>query len=76
MTIKTVQKLIKIGSSEGVTLPAKDLKHAGVKPGDDLLITAKVIKSSPSDQHKVEVVELTQKLIARHKKALKNLSQR
>lgn len=74
MTIRTVQKLIKIGTSEGVTLPSKDLKHEGAKPGDELLITARVIKKADAD--KVEIVELTQKLIERHKKALRNLSQR
>lgn len=74
MTINTVQKIIKIGSSAGVTLPAKDLKHAGFSVGTDVRITVEPIENV--NEHTAEVVELTQKLIARHKKALKNLSQR
>ncbi len=74
MTIRTTQKIIKIGTSAGVTLPARDLKNAGFKVGDDVEIS---VKHSPFvDEHKIKVVELTQQLIARHKKALKNLSQR
>jgi antitoxin component of MazEF toxin-antitoxin module len=48
MTIKTTQKVIKIGTSAGVTIPAKDLKRAGIQPGDEieLLITPKKNKLS------------------------------
>lgn len=74
MKIKSVQTIIKIGSSAGVTIPAKDLKQAGLKVGDNLLMTVEPVQSV--DQHKIEIVALTQKLIARHQKALKNLSQR
>jgi antitoxin component of MazEF toxin-antitoxin module len=35
----TTQTAIKIGDSMGVTLPAKDLKRYGVKPGDRLRIS-------------------------------------
>lgn len=74
MTIKSVQKIIKVGDSAGVTIPVKDLKHAGLKVGDEVLITVELLPSI--DSKKIEIVELTQELIARHKKALKNLSQR
>lgn len=37
--ITTTQTAIKIGDSMGVTLPAKDLKRYGVKPGDRLRIS-------------------------------------
>lgn len=39
MTIKTTQKVIKIGTSAGVTIPAKDLKRAGIKTGDEVLVS-------------------------------------
>jgi antitoxin component of MazEF toxin-antitoxin module len=39
MTIKTTQKVIKIGTSAGVTIPAKDLKRAGIQPGDEVLVS-------------------------------------
>lgn len=35
-TITTTQKIIKIGDSAGVTIPAKELKRAGIKPGDEI----------------------------------------
>ncbi len=74
MTIKSIQKVIKVGDSLAVTIPARDARHYGIKPGEELEITAK--RPVSADDHQVEVVGLTQKLIARHKKALKNLSQR
>lgn len=76
MTMKTIQRLIKIGSSQGVTLPAKDLQHLGLKPGDPLQLTYGPAPKQEEEAHSVEVVELTQKLIKRHQKALENLSQR
>lgn len=74
MTIKSIQKVIKVGSSLAVTLPARDARYYGIKPGEELEITA--TRPDSVNDHEVEVVELTQQLIARHKKALKNLSQR
>lgn len=74
MTITTTQKIIKIGTSQGVTLPAKELKALGVKPGDEVRVSFEVAKKPTKDQ--VEFVELTQKLIHRHERALKNLADR
>jgi hypothetical protein len=69
-----IATLIKIGDSTGVTIPAKELKRAGLKPGDTIEFSFR--QADDADAHSVEVVALTQKLIARHKKALENLSQR
>jgi antitoxin component of MazEF toxin-antitoxin module len=74
MTIKSIQKVIKVGTSAGVTIPAKDFAHLGVSLGDDIEVTFKKIEKP--QVHTEEVVAITQKLIKRHKKALKNLSQR
>jgi len=41
MTITTTQKIIKIGSSQGVTIPAKDLRALGLDAGDKVQITIK-----------------------------------
>jgi bifunctional DNA-binding transcriptional regulator/antitoxin component of YhaV-PrlF toxin-antitoxin module len=75
MTITATQKIIKVGSSGAVTIPAKDMKRMGVSFGDELKLSFEPVKSKP-DEHTLEVVGLTQKLIKRHDKALKNLSQR
>jgi antitoxin component of MazEF toxin-antitoxin module len=74
MTITTTQKVIKIGDSAGVTIPAKELKRAGIKPGDSVELTFHLVNKP--DDHATEVVALTQQLIARHQKALDSLSQR
>ena len=72
--IVTLQKFIKIGDSNGVTVPAKDFKLSGFKTGDPVRVTFEPVQTQ--EQHTEEVVALTQELIQRHKKALHNLSQR
>ena len=47
MTTNTAT-LIKIGDSTGVTIPAKALKQAGLKPGDQVRISFEPLKP-PSD---------------------------
>lgn len=68
----SIQNAIKVGTSAGVTLPAKEFKRMGLKIGDPIKITFE----PAVDTSRVELVELTQNLIKRHEKALKNLSQR
>ncbi|MFT4532488.1 MAG: antitoxin component of MazEF toxin-antitoxin module [Candidatus Saccharimonadales bacterium] len=74
--ITSIQKVITVGASSGVTLPAKDLDSMGIKKGDNLKVTFEPVKENKPDNHTLEVVELTQNLIQRHKQALKNLNQR
>lgn len=45
MNITTIQKVIKIGSSRGVTLPARDLRALGIRDGDEVRLTVEKIKS-------------------------------
>lgn len=73
MKIKSIQKVIKVGTSLAVTIPSKDADYAGIAAGDMLEVT---YETKQPDSRQVEVVELTQNLIKRHKQALKNLSQR
>lgn len=74
MTITSTQKVIKVGDSLAVTIPAKDVRALDLKKGDELKLSYE--KKPAADTHTVEVVELTQKLIERHQEALDNLSQR
>lgn len=76
MTIRSIQKVIKIGSSAGVTIPANDFRHLDVNFGDDVEVTIRPLKKAASHAHTEEVVAITQKLIKRHNKALQNLSKR
>ncbi len=72
--IQSIQKVIKIGSSGGVTIPAKEMKRQNIKFGDEVKIT--IVPTNVINGDNVELVKLTQKLIKRHEQALKNLSQR
>lgn len=75
MTFTTIQKLIKIGTSQGVTLPAKELRKFGSKLGDEVVLRVEPV-SPKLDPHTVEVVGIARDLIERHRRALDNLSQR
>lgn len=44
MVITTIQKVIKIGSSRGVTLPARDLRALGIRDGDEVRLTVEQVK--------------------------------
>lgn len=74
MTITSIQKVIKVGSSLAVTIPAKDAQRYGLKQGEDLEVSFRRPESELKQSS--EVVEIARKLIARHEQALKNLNQR
>jgi hypothetical protein len=48
--IETTQKLIRIGSSEGVTLTKNDLASLGAKRGDLLKLKVEVVGASSKHQ--------------------------
>ncbi len=73
MTIITTQKVIKIGTSRGVTIPAKDLKALGVEAGDDLEIIVRK-KSRVADD--TQVVEVANSILERYKQDFRNLADR
>lgn len=43
MTIKSVQKVIKVGSSLAVTIPARDARSLGIEVGKDVISSISVI---------------------------------
>lgn len=69
--IQSTQKIIKIGSSAGVTIPAKDLKRLGVSYGDELNISFEVAKKSDDS-----IMQDYAKFKKKYHKALKNLASR
>lgn len=69
------QRIIKIGTSAGVTIPKKQLQELGLGVGDEVKINIEPAGPKPSS-HDMEVYKLTQKLIKKHRKALKNLADR
>ncbi len=73
MAFTSTQKIIKVGSSSGVILPAKALKELGVHAGDEIEVTARV-KSAPVTDS--EVLQTASAILERYKQDFKNLANR
>jgi len=73
MTITTTQKIIKIGSSRGTTLPPKDLKSLGVDVGDEVELIVRKKTGNASD---TEVLKTAKSILERYKQDFENLAQR
>lgn len=73
MSITTTQKIIKIGTSKGTTLPAKELKRLGVDIGDEIEIEVRKKAASKADG---EVIKAAQSILERYKTDFKNLADR
>ena len=73
MVVTTIQKVIKIGSSRGVTLPAKQLKALGICDGDEIEITIRKHLAAADDD---QVLKTANKLLKRHKTDFSNLAKR
>lgn len=73
MTITTTQKIIKIGTSKGVTIPAKDLRALNAEVGDELEIIVRRKSGIASDE---SVQQVAQSLLARYSQDFKNLANR
>lgn len=74
MAITSIQKVIKIGSSSGVTIPAKDLKRANISVGDDVEVIIR--KTDNSEATRDEVLDTAQDILKRYKQDFDNLAQR
>ena len=68
-----VQKVIKIGSSAGVTIPKKQLKELGIVIGDDVKISIEVIKERSQD---TEILQAARNILATYKQDFKKLADR
>lgn len=74
MTIKSTQKIIKVGDSLAVTLPAKDAKNAGMSVGKRIAFTARLLEE---DGDKVKNLDAEYEAFkARYAITLKNLADR
>jgi len=72
--IQSIQKVIKIGTSGGVTIPAKELKRQNINFGDEVEVTVRPIRSSGSDDQKV--LGAAKSILKEYKKDFENLSKR
>jgi bifunctional DNA-binding transcriptional regulator/antitoxin component of YhaV-PrlF toxin-antitoxin module len=72
MTIKTTQKVIKIGDSLGITIPAKDARAAGIDKGEEVEVILKPVEKPKLKPIEKEYDEFKKK----YGQTLKNLSDR
>jgi antitoxin component of MazEF toxin-antitoxin module len=73
MTITTIQKVIKIGSSRGVTLPARDLRALGIRDGDEIEVTVRKRSEAADDN---QVLKTANSLLRRYKEDFSQLAKR
>ncbi|QCT40526.1 AbrB/MazE/SpoVT family DNA-binding domain-containing protein [Candidatus Saccharibacteria bacterium oral taxon 488] len=73
MTITTIQKVIKIGSSRGVTLPARDLRALGIRDGDEIEVTVRKCSEVADDN---QVLKTANSLLERYKEDFSHLAKR
>ena len=72
--IQSIQKIIKIGTSGGVTIPAKELKRQNIAFGDEVeVIVRSLHKVNAEDQ---KVIETAKGILKDYKKDFDNLAKR
>ena len=72
--IQSIQKIIKIGSSGGVTIPAKELKRQNLNFGDEVEVIVRPIKKVNAEDKKV--IDAAKSVLKQYKKDFDNLAQR
>jgi antitoxin component of MazEF toxin-antitoxin module len=75
--ITSIQKIVGIGSSDGVTLPAKELKRANIKRGDEVEITVRLVRARRVVKNDDQaVIDAAKKILRDYRQDFQNLSQR
>ena len=72
--IQSIQKVIRIGSSGGVTIPAKDLKRQNIAFGDEVEVIVRPLRNTNSEDQKILAV--AKKILDDYKKDFENLANR
>jgi antitoxin component of MazEF toxin-antitoxin module len=75
ISIDSIQKVIKVGDSIAVTIPAKEAKAKGIKPGMMVRSKHEILDEQKSDKN-IGVVADYEKFTAQYGSALKNLADR
>ena len=68
-----VQKVIKIGSSLGVTIPKKQLDELGIRLGDEVKINLEAVNK---DKKQEKLMQEYEKFVEQYGQTLKNLASR
>lgn len=71
--IQSIQKIIKIGSSGGVTIPAKELKRQNIAFGDEVEVIVRPLHAPNSEDQKV--IEAAREILNDYKQDFENLAQ-
>lgn len=71
--IKSIQKIIRVGTSAAVTIPAKAMKQQNLSYGDEVKVTIEASKSQNTHQ---KVMEEYGKFVKQYGKTLENLAKR
>jgi antitoxin component of MazEF toxin-antitoxin module len=72
--IQSTQKVIRIGTSGGVTIPAKELKRQNIQFGDEVEVIIRPLNSiNPKDQ---EVIDTAKEILNKYKSDFVNLNDR
>ncbi len=72
--IKSIQKIIKIGSSWGITIPAKELKRHNINFGDEVEVTVSAVHNANESDEKV--LSQARDVLSKYKQDFENLARR
>jgi antitoxin component of MazEF toxin-antitoxin module len=72
--IQSIQKIIKIGSSGGVTIPAKELKRQNLNFGDEVEVIVRPLHSTSEEDEKV--LATARKVLTDYRQDFENLAGR
>lgn len=71
--IKSTQKIIRVGTSAAVTIPAKEMKQQNLHYGDEVKVTIEASKGPTAHQ---KVMKDYNKFVSQYGKTLENLAKR
>lgn len=72
--ISSIQKVIRIGTSGGVTFPAKELKRQNIAFGDEVQVTIQPVNTVSNKDE--TVIDAAKKILSTYKKDFDNLANR
>ncbi len=72
--IQSIQKIIKIGTSGGVTIPAKELKRQNLSYGDEVEVIVRPINKVSAEDSKV--IKAAKSVLQEYKQDFDNLAHR
>jgi antitoxin component of MazEF toxin-antitoxin module len=72
--IRCIQKIIRIGTSGGVTIPAKELRRQNLNFGDEVEVIVRPLKNA-SDQDQ-KILDAARQLLNDYRRDFENLTDR